>query len=713
MSKEANEGREPAEGIKNAYIATEADLETYKVAESRIRAMKPDLPDFKLIGNDNRYIFVAAFDGTGNDATQTLTERTNVHSLYQDFDSFARGGPDSLGFGRMHAQYIEGPATQSNDGWNPTNNDQATGTSVQDRVYEMYKDLGDKALQWKAQNPNAEISVITIGFSRGAVEAAEFASAVGKYGIQANLDYRTLPDDDIRNPTKKQSWSEWWNNQAPKGMDKEFREFSGELVAPGKVPIVAGLYDPVATGVAEKHDRALPPSIRSALQIAAKDEHRVFFPLNTIVNDKLVQSDPTRFASVMVAGAHSDIGGGYAQGKGLAQLSNGLMGDYLNKVVGIQICKSITPDPNSLIVHDSNVGAVKQAGKAPEPLGGKGHEFADRTQTAATVQDGKKVLSGVDPTISGTRHWNDDKSKYTVYQALDPAHMRLDRTADAELRGKAPAVESRLHPRPDDHHTPKGKSAQFSAESPVSGPLRDHQPARNSQAMLLESSTRIATLMDKTANPTSASLISSRMTVAVQQSIQQHGDSAQGRLSAAIASAAAHAGMDRVGEVAFSADNRKLIVTDHRSTHLNDSKHASVDIAAALKIPTAQHIDGLDPLLRQHHSIAPTHSAHLPRVSLYEQAFNQLDRLGVPMKATDQAEAARAIASQANHDGLTGIDRLELAKGENGKQQLIAHQGESRQSAPIDAASVLMAHGPNPNPVRDQPQQEAPAKLAM
>jgi uncharacterized protein (DUF2235 family) len=209
MPHQASDGRQPAQGIDNAYIATQADLQSHVDAQAVVDAMRPGLPQFDL-SNPNRYVFVAAFDGTGNDATQTEDSVTNVHRLYEDFDRFIHGdGPDRPGFSRMHARYIEGPGTQS--GSLESTQDGMDGRTVQDRVFEMYKDLGDKVRQWKSENPDAEVGVVTFGFSRGAVEAAEFASVIGKYGIHADVQYATQQDDDVRN--YKQTWGEYLRGQ--------------------------------------------------------------------------------------------------------------------------------------------------------------------------------------------------------------------------------------------------------------------------------------------------------------------------------------------------------------------------------------------------------------------------------------------------------------------------------------------------------------------
>ena len=653
MPHQAATGRQAVPGMPDAYYATPTDLQTYHDAVTQLSQMQPATQEFDIRHNPNRYVYVAAFDGTGNDATQTLTERTNVHALYANFDRFIHGDAEQPGFSRMHARYIEGPGTQNT--WTNTL-DNARGNSVEDRVWEVYKDLGDKARQWKQENPDAEISVITFGFSRGAVEAAEFASVVGKYGIHAEVGYRVQDNDDHR-----------FDIPDPMLGDlpdiRQFRELSGELVAPGKVPIAAGLFDPVATGIAEDHDRMLPSNITTALQISARDEHRVLFPVNRIVTDDLAQSDPNRFANISVAGCHSDIGGGYAQGKGLADINANLMGDYLNKLVGHEICRKVTPDPETFVVHDSNSKFFQRLGYLQTR-----YWYADRTQDGPTVQDGHHVRSGVDANITGKTR-----------TALDSVHMHPGGSVDDSFRPTPLPVEARQAPRENDGHTPRphGTVHSLQAES-VIGPQRAPREP-DTTGMLLESSARISSLMDRNANPgTAQTLHDAAAQTDIRHSILANGDSAAGRLSASVALAAREQGMDRVGLVTLSEDGSRLLITDRNDTHGDQVKRATVDVQAALQRSTGEALFHLDrPLV---------HMGPKPQ-SLYEQAYAHVQALpGAPQDRDAMVDAAARVASQARHDGLASIDRVVLQQGAAGPT-LVAHEDGLAQRAtqPLDA----------------------------
>lgn len=679
MPHQASDGRQPADGISNAYVATQADLQSHEDAQTVVAAMNPKLPQFDLT-NPNRYVFVAAFDGTGNDATQTTDSVTNVHRLYEDFDRFIHGdGPDRPGFSRMHARYIEGPGTQS--GSLESTQDGMDGRTVQDRVFEMYKDLGDKVRQWKSENPDAEVSVVTFGFSRGAVEAAEFASVIGKYGIQADVQYANQQDDDVRN--FKQTWTEYMRSQpGTVPVDAEFRNLADPLVAPGKVPIVAGLFDPVATGVAaDRQDRELPKDITAALQLTARDEHRVFFPVNDIVNADFVgrrEEDPARpdrFANLTVAGCHSDVGGGYADGQGLALSSQNIMGTYLNNMIGRDICRQVEVDPEQCVVHDSNVGMMQKAGRQQT-----GYWFADRTETGVSLTpDGKyQVMSGIDPNLHGAKRVE-----------MPSVNVALADTVDDGLRPKPDPVEARLDLRPHDHHTPKPPDSKLSLEAP-----RDTDPVK----LLLESSTRISALMDRNANPGSAAILHEFAHADdTRHSILTVGDSPQGRLSAAVALAAKDEGMNRIGEIFFNEDRTQLILADRRDNHRDLVKYGVVDIEQALATPMRDHLEALKPGLVD---------AEPRGRSLYDQAHGLVleQQVGGQLFFATDAEridAAADIARRARADGLTAIASLSIEapdiENQNAHTRIVAHQGGDapKQSQPVDV----------PQPTDEPPEQ--------
>lgn len=183
-------------------------------------------------------LFVANFDGTGNDAGGDPEHLTNVARFAADLSEHV---DPRVGFG-----YLRGPGThplgliRGPDG--------AWGISHDARVRDMYRAFALQVRDWLRDNPNADIRLVSIGFSRGAEEAAALARMVHERGV-------VIPEGN------------------------GFRQ----LVAPGKIPQAVALFDPVGTGHPRAHDRQLPASVVSGIQVVAGDEKRSQFPSTTII----------------------------------------------------------------------------------------------------------------------------------------------------------------------------------------------------------------------------------------------------------------------------------------------------------------------------------------------------------------------------------------------------------------------------------------------
>ncbi|WNH53887.1 XVIPCD domain-containing protein [Stenotrophomonas oahuensis] len=196
----------------------------------------------------------------------------------------------------------------------------------------MYTDLVNKAAKWQKADPEVSIRVVGIGFSRGASQAAGFTNLLHERGI---VD----PSSEAIGPDGRSIYTR-------------------HLVPPGLTPQAVGLFDPVATGVPERFDRRLAPSVVSGFQITALDEVRAKFPSDQIIAPGL--SEDGRFLNVQVAGAHSDIGGSYIR-DGLARRSCNLMVDYCNALRpdAPLLEKVYEPsDPRLNVVHRSEEGLL-------------------------------------------------------------------------------------------------------------------------------------------------------------------------------------------------------------------------------------------------------------------------------------------------------------------------------------------------------------------
>jgi hypothetical protein len=317
----------PDDGV--GYLADQGKLQTFTDASLSLSRTKS--PVLRHDGNPHEKLFVACFDGTGNDKNKDPIHTTNVAKIDSQIRELNKTSDVPINSG-----YVPGPGTQ--DKFLPRTIDGITGHTYDQRTEQMYKLFIEQAKQWRNEDPNAEIRIAEIGFSRGADQIPGFARLVEERGIQdpAGAKYTRNSDGQITHVEY---------TKAP-------------LVAPGQTAQAVGMFDPVGTGDAiRNHDRRLPPSVISGFQIAAEDEHRGLFKSDRII--KPGESVDGRFLSVNVAGAHSDVGGGYLR-NGLAIRSENIMIDYLNSLSDTAFLhKDIIPtDPSLNVVHRSEKGSL-------------------------------------------------------------------------------------------------------------------------------------------------------------------------------------------------------------------------------------------------------------------------------------------------------------------------------------------------------------------
>src|SRR3546814_2158870 len=105
-------------------------------------------------------------------------------------------------------------------------------------------------MDWLLEDPEAQIRVVGLGFSRGAEEAATLLRMIEERGIQ---------DPESAKYTYHKH-----------GLIKSVEYIRPPLIPPGQTMHAALLFDPVATGVKE-HARRLPPTVIPALQTTAED----------------------------------------------------------------------------------------------------------------------------------------------------------------------------------------------------------------------------------------------------------------------------------------------------------------------------------------------------------------------------------------------------------------------------------------------------------
>jgi hypothetical protein len=244
--------------------------------------------------NRNERLFIAAFDGTGNNKFSDPDHATNVAKI-DDAVTFAGLFTDAQVFSR----YVQGPGTQDN--WLVSTADNALGHSYESNIEEAYLELVDRANRWVRKDPDTVVRVHSMGFSRGGSQVPGFARLVHDRGIPDLESHVEDADGKVR--------------------------YQNYIARPGEVAQTVGLFDPVATGAPMNFDRRLPPSVVSGFQITAEDERRASFPSDQILPPGF--SADGRFLNVMVPGAHSDVGGGYLR-DGLSTRCGNLMRDYCN-----------------------------------------------------------------------------------------------------------------------------------------------------------------------------------------------------------------------------------------------------------------------------------------------------------------------------------------------------------------------------------------------
>ena len=288
-------------------FATKAELDNYaNMAKTVERFDAPRLYDSK---DPSVRVFVALFDGTGNDVFKDPKHPTNVAHLRQQLeDRTVDGSHPHLGW-----HYKEGPGTQ---GGLTGVTDGAFGHTYKERIEHMYETFNKTANKWLAEDPNVKIRVVSVGFSRGAEQAAGFAREIHERGVE-----------NLANPSEN-------------------------LVDPGKIPQALALYDPVGTGVPLRNDRRPPPSVVSGLQLSAADEKRELFPSSQIFPPG--ESKDGRFLQMTGAGAHSNVGGSY-DANGISSRTFNITSTYLNKVLGEDLIQKL-PEPTDKdmnVVHNS------------------------------------------------------------------------------------------------------------------------------------------------------------------------------------------------------------------------------------------------------------------------------------------------------------------------------------------------------------------------
>ncbi|MGV7202016.1 phospholipase effector Tle1 domain-containing protein [Xanthomonas citri] len=322
MANERNDTKTWADGVET-YPATAQDLAEYQ--QSRHALAQFQAPLLVSQNNPHTRLFVASFDGTGNDKYKDPEHITNIGTLDDQVQTAVSNGVKNIG-----GYYVPGVGTQ--DDAFARNLDGGLGYSYGPRMEEMYLKFITQAHEWKKQDPQAEISIVSTGFSRGAVTAAMFTRMVHERGIQDPVGMQI--------------------DKGPNGEILKLTSTNPPLVPPGRTAQAVGLLDPVATGDMNLRDTRLPPSVVSGLQLTARDERRDLFPVKDIIDPG--RTPDGRLLNLVNPGAHSDIGGSYRL-DGLSARNGNLLTDYVNTLSDTPFLKPrmVSTAPEMNVIHHS------------------------------------------------------------------------------------------------------------------------------------------------------------------------------------------------------------------------------------------------------------------------------------------------------------------------------------------------------------------------
>ncbi|MDO5611480.1 MAG: DUF2235 domain-containing protein [Pseudomonadota bacterium] len=301
--------------------ATQADLDRYAEAERQLEQMQAPV----LLQHDNPHqrLYIAAMDGTGNSIYKDAPETWSaVGKIYDQVKTLNKAGLSNIQTG-----YVEGIGTQDNKlakGW-----DGLTGHTFEERLETAYHKFCVQAKQWLEEDPNAEIRVAAVGFSRGAELSAALTRVIHERGIMDPESAKIEMDS--------------------KGLVTR-AEYTQQLVPPGQTMQAVMLFDPVATNITE-HDRRLPASVVGGFSIMSQDR-RDQFKGNRLIPDGMTEAG--RFLSVTVPGAHSDTGNTYRT-NGLGILSANMAVDFLNSLSDRDFLtkQAVSQDPAQYVIHRS------------------------------------------------------------------------------------------------------------------------------------------------------------------------------------------------------------------------------------------------------------------------------------------------------------------------------------------------------------------------
>jgi hypothetical protein len=302
------EARERAlETATSSRPLTDDDRAAVIAAQQKLASLKATPIDDR--SNPNLVQLQITFDGTWNDRDEMLfdTNPALVNERFEGIKDYQVG----VGTGGLVDRYLGG----------------GTGRGLAERIDRAYANVVAQVNALKTANPNAEVVLVVTGFSRGSTAARAFVNELNRRGV---------PD---------------LSSQRPDGSFE--RQHAGPRIG------VMVLFDTVASvGIPGNSfnygmDLSIPANAENVLHLTARDEKRMFFPLDSAV-DPARPNDP-RITEIALPGAHSDVGGSYPNPYSQISLQMGL--EYMAQrgvnVAPLSPDEIVDPNRDDLRLHDS------------------------------------------------------------------------------------------------------------------------------------------------------------------------------------------------------------------------------------------------------------------------------------------------------------------------------------------------------------------------
>jgi hypothetical protein len=291
---------------KKSRRLSEADVQTVIAAQEKLASMRVRPIDDGT--NPNLVQLEISFDGTWNSRDDMIFD-TNPALLNEMFD-----GPNDyqVGVGTTPASMLLGGLS---------------GAGIHNRIDRAYENLVAEINRQKQANPDAQIVLITSGFSRGSTAARAFVNELNKRGVP-----------DLASGDGRGNYGRY--HEPPRIGAMILFDTVGSVGIPG-------------TNLNPGLDLSIPANAENVLHLTAGGEVRRPFPLSSAVDPS--RPDDERIAEIELPGAHSDVGGSYSNeySRIALELAQGYLRRLGARVPEVVPAQAIDPADPTLRLHHS------------------------------------------------------------------------------------------------------------------------------------------------------------------------------------------------------------------------------------------------------------------------------------------------------------------------------------------------------------------------